>query len=54
MWTVFKQSLELMWKGMLAIFLVVFLIYLVLLLFPKVFKNNSSQKKSDDSTPESN
>ena len=39
MWSVFKQSLELMWRGMLAIFIVIFLIYLVLLLFPKIFKN---------------
>ncbi|MFA5467422.1 MAG: hypothetical protein WC224_00010 [Sphaerochaetaceae bacterium] len=36
---VFFQSLELMWRGMLAIFIVIFLIYLVLLLFPKIFKN---------------
>ncbi len=28
-----------MWQGMLAIFVVIFLIYLVLLLFPKIFKN---------------
>ncbi|HLW22616.1 MAG TPA: hypothetical protein VKZ39_05490 [Sphaerochaetaceae bacterium] len=35
----FKQSLTLMWQGMLAIFVVIFLIYLVLLLFPKIFKN---------------
>ncbi len=39
MWSVFKQSLELMWRGMLAIFIVIFLIYFVLLLFPKIFKN---------------
>ena len=45
MWTVFKQSLELMWKGMLAIFLVIFLIYLVLLLFPKVFKKQLLTEK---------
>ncbi|MDD2297819.1 MAG: hypothetical protein WCS59_03190 [Sphaerochaetaceae bacterium] len=36
---VFKQSLTLMWQGMLAIFTVIFAIYLVLSLFPKIFKN---------------
>jgi Na+-transporting methylmalonyl-CoA/oxaloacetate decarboxylase gamma subunit len=40
MMEVFKQSLTLMWQGMLAIFVVIFLIYLVLSLFPKIFKNN--------------
>lgn len=39
MFTVFKQSLILMWKGMGAIFVVITLIYLVLLLFPIIFKN---------------
>ena len=37
--TVLKQSLTLLWQGMGAIFLVIFIIYLILLLFPKVFKN---------------
>ena len=36
---VFTQSLTLMWQGMLAIFVVITLIYLVLILFPKIFKN---------------
>jgi len=39
MMDVFMQSLTLMWQGMLAIFVVIFLIFLVLLLFPKIFKN---------------
>ena len=39
MWSVFKQSLELMWRGMLAIFIVIFLIYFVLLLFPKILND---------------
>ncbi len=34
-----KQSLTLMWQGMGAIFLVIFVIYLLLLVFPKLFKN---------------
>lgn len=36
---VFKQSLTLMWQGMLAIFVVILLIFLVLTLFPRIFKN---------------
>jgi Na+-transporting methylmalonyl-CoA/oxaloacetate decarboxylase gamma subunit len=36
---VFRQSLTLMWQGMLAIFVVIFLIFLVLSVFPKIFKN---------------
>ena len=39
MMDVFRQSLVLMWQGMLAIFVVIFLIFLVLSLFPKIFKN---------------
>jgi Na+-transporting methylmalonyl-CoA/oxaloacetate decarboxylase gamma subunit len=35
---VFRQSLTLMWQGMLAIFVVISLIYVVMLIFPKVFK----------------
>ncbi|MGE0075053.1 MAG: hypothetical protein AB7S52_07480 [Sphaerochaetaceae bacterium] len=35
---VFRQSLTLMWQGMLAIFVVILSIYLVLMLFPKIFK----------------
>jgi hypothetical protein len=35
---VFRQSLTLMWQGMLAIFVVILAIYLVLMLFPKIFK----------------
>ncbi|MDC7244307.1 MAG: OadG-related small transporter subunit [Sphaerochaetaceae bacterium] len=34
-----RQSLTLMWQGMGAIFLVIFVIYLLLLAFPKIFKN---------------
>jgi len=37
--SIVKQSLTLMWQGMGAIFLVIFIIYLILLLFPKLFKN---------------
>ncbi|WP_422477996.1 hypothetical protein [Pleomorphochaeta sp. DL1XJH-081] len=39
MMDVFRQSLTLMWQGMLAIFVVIFLIFLVLSVFPKIFKN---------------
>ena len=39
MMDVVRQSLTLMWQGMLAIFVVIFLIFLVLMLFPKIFKN---------------
>ena len=37
---VFRQSLTLMWQGMLAIFVVIFLIFIVLSIFPKIFKND--------------
>ena len=37
MMDVVRQSLTLMWQGMLAIFVVIVLIFLVLLLFPKFF-----------------
>lgn len=40
MTTVFKQSLTLMWQGMGAIFVVILIIFIVLSLFPKIFKNN--------------
>ncbi len=36
---VFRQSLTLMWQGMLAIFVVIFLIFLVIMIFPKIFRN---------------
>lgn len=42
---VFRQSLTLMWKGMLAIFVVIFLIYLILLLFPLIFPSNKEKEK---------
>ncbi|MHC1692756.1 MAG: OadG-related small transporter subunit [Sphaerochaetaceae bacterium] len=41
---VFEQSLELMWKGMGAIFVVIFVIYLILLAFPKVFGKAKDKK----------
>jgi hypothetical protein len=34
-----KQSLTLMWQGMGAIFIVITLIYIVMLIFPKIFKD---------------
>lgn len=34
----FKLSLKLMWQGMAAIFIVITLLYLILSLFPKIFK----------------
>ncbi|MFA7125768.1 MAG: hypothetical protein WC129_07020 [Sphaerochaetaceae bacterium] len=45
MMDVFMQSLTLMWQGMLAIFVVIFAIYVVLLLFPKLFPNGKDKKK---------
>jgi len=39
MMDVFRQSLTLMWQGMLAIFVVIFLIFVVLTLFPRIFKH---------------
>jgi hypothetical protein len=43
---VVKQSLTLMWQGMLAIFVVIFAIYLILLAFPKLFKNGNGKKQN--------
>jgi hypothetical protein len=40
MMNVFAQSLKLMWQGMLAIFVVITLIYVVLSLFPLIFRND--------------
>ncbi|MFA5570052.1 MAG: hypothetical protein ACOX0W_02585 [Sphaerochaetaceae bacterium] len=37
----FKASLVLMYQGMGAIFTVIFLLYLILLLFTKLFSRNS-------------
>jgi len=36
-----KDSLTLMWQGMLSIFLVITLIYLVLKILPNLFKDRS-------------
>ena len=44
MMDVFRQSLTLMWQGMAAIFVVIFIIYLILLLFPRIFKDGSGKK----------
>lgn len=41
---VFRQSLTLMWQGMTAIFVVILVIYIVLSLFPKIFKNGKEGK----------
>ncbi|MGI6467094.1 MAG: OadG-related small transporter subunit [Sphaerochaetaceae bacterium] len=34
-----RQSLTLLWQGMGAIFIVIFLIYIVMLILPKIFKD---------------
>ncbi|MCK9287537.1 MAG: OadG family protein [Sphaerochaetaceae bacterium] len=43
MMEVFGQSLTLMWQGMVAIFVVIFIIYLILSAFPKLFKNKEKK-----------
>ncbi len=40
----FKQSLTLMWQGMAAIFVVILIIYVMLLILPKIFKTDSQKK----------
>jgi Na+-transporting methylmalonyl-CoA/oxaloacetate decarboxylase gamma subunit len=45
MMELFKQSLTLMWQGMAAIFVVILVIYVVLLAFPKIFKGGSENGK---------
>ena len=45
MMELFKQSLTLMWQGMVAIFVVILVIYVVLLAFPKIFKGGAEHGK---------